>query len=311
MIEFFLNKKVFVNLITILMIAFGITAMLQLKRASYPDVEFDILKITTTYPGASAEDVEINVTEKLEDEIETVVDLDRTISNSLENLSIIYVWVDPDAQDPDEVKDEVRRAVDRVQDLPSVVEKPLIDELKSSNVSVVEIAISGEADESILRKVARDLEDEIKEVDGVGSVEKVGYRKQEVQVLLDPEHMEANYVSIGEVITAIANRNIRASGGTLESFTNEKKIVTFSEFENPLDVKDVIVRKNFQGNNLRLADFSRVDYTYEDFDVITRSNKRRNINLQVRSQANADIIDISQDINKIIAQKKTVLQAQR
>lgn len=300
-IQFFLNKKVLVSLITIFVVATGILSLTRLKRATYPDVDFDILKITTTYPGASAEDVEVNVTKKIEDEIKTVRDYEKIRSNSLENFSIIYVWVDPNADDPEQVKDDIRRAVDRVPDLPEEVkDKPVIDELKSSNVAVIEVAVSGNVPERVLRKISKDLEEKIKEIKGVGMVEMKGYRKREVKILVDANKIEDNYLSLTEVILAIKNRNIRTAGGSLESYTNEKRIVTFSEFQDPMDVQDVIVRRNFDGNQIKLTQVANIKDTFEDYEVIPHTSQQRSINLLIRSQPSADIIDISNEIKDLI-----------
>lgn len=308
MFEFFLKKKVLANLITVFIVAAGIVSLLHIKRATYPNVEFDILKIATTYPGASAEDVEINVTKKIEDEIMQVSDIDKVLSNSLENLSLIYVWVDSDSDDKDQVKDEIRRAVDRVGDFPEEVDtKPQIQELKSSNVAVIELAISGDVAEEVLRKIAKDFEDKIREIKGVSSVEKVGYRKKEVKILADTDALEKNYISINDLIAAIQNRNIRESGGDLKSFSDEKKIVTFAEFLNPLDVKDVIIRKNFDGHQIKLSEVTDIDNSYEDHDVVPRTNQKTSINLLIRQQSNSDIIDISEAIKDFVDQGKATL----
>lgn len=308
MIQFFLSRKVLVTLITIFIVAAGVAVLTQIKRATYPDVEFDVLKITTTYPGASAEDVEINVTKKIEDKIKTVRGYEKIRSRSIDNLSIIYVWVDPNAQRPDRVKDDIRRAVDRVTDLPDEIrDKPLIDELKSSNVPVIEVAVSGSVPEAVLRKIAGDLEAAINEIEGVGLVEMKGYRKREVKILLDADRISQNYVSLNEIIAAVKNRNIRRAGGSLESDTNEKKIVTFSEFKDVLDVRDVIIRRNFDGNQIKLSELARIEDSFEDYDVIPRTNGQPSINLLIRSQTNADIIDISDAIKGLIEKTRPTL----
>jgi multidrug efflux pump subunit AcrB len=308
MIKFFLGKKVLVNLITVFIVLAGIAVLKNIKRASYPNVEFDILKITTTYPGASPEDVEVNVTKKIEDELAQLSDIDRYQANSMENLSIIYVWIDSNADDPGAVKDEIRRAVDRVADLPKeVTEKPQIQELKSSNVAVLEVAITGDASEDVLRKITKDFEDKIHEIKGVSTVEKVGYRKPEVKIMVDVSKLDQSYVSLNEIIVAIQNRNIRESGGTLESFTDQKKIVTFSEFDDPLEVKDVIIRENFGGKQLKLSEVAQVKKTYEDYQVYPRTNQKRSINLLIRQQTGADIINISEAVNNLIIKQRESL----
>ncbi len=306
--DYFLRKPITANLVMIMILLVGGLTLFNLKRATYPTVHFDILKITTTYRGASARDVEVNVTEKIEDELESVNGIEKIKSTSLENISLIYVFVDSDADDMEEVKSDIRRAVDRVTDLPpAVTEKPEVEELRSANVPVLELAVSGAAPERMLRKVSRDLEDAIQTIKGVMSVEKVGYRKREVKIQVDANKLSDNYVSFNEVIRSIKDRNIRVSGGNLESFIAEKKIVTFSEFENPLDVGKVIVRSNFEGDHITLEDIGRIESTYEDYQVKPRTNGETSINLLVRSHGSSDIIDISATIKQLITDfKKTV-----
>lgn len=299
--SFFLKRPVTTNLIMIMIFLIGGITLFNLKRATYPAVDFDILKITTTYPGASARDVEINVTEKIEEELESVDGIDKIKSISLENLSLIYVFVDTDADDIDQVKDDLRRAVDRVTELPPAVdEKPEVQELRSSNVPVIEVAVIGKAPELTLRKIARDLEEEIQEIPGVMSVEKVGYRKREIKILVDANKLEEEYVSFNEVIGSIRNRNIHASGGNLESYNAEKKIVTFSEFDDLTEVADVIVRSNFEGDHIKLKDIGVIEDSFEDYDVKPRTNRNTSINLLIRSHAKSDIIDISNSIKQLI-----------
>ncbi len=299
--EFFLKKPLNANLIMVLILLVGGLTLFQLKRATYPTVQFDILKISTTYPGASAEDVEINVTKKLEDELKGVNGIEKIKSNSLENLSLIYVFVDTDADDIQETKDDIRRAVDRVNDLPeTITEKPVVEEMRSANVPVIEIAVVGRADEIVRRKVARDLEEEIREIKGVMSVEKVGYRKREVKILIDNLKLSEEYISFNEVIHAIKSRNVRSSGGSLESYLAEKKIVTFSEFQTLPEVKNVIVRGNFSGDNITLHDIATVTDSFEDYQILPRTNGQTSINLLIRSHGNGDIIDISEAIHQLI-----------
>jgi len=299
--RFFLKKPIITNLATVLILFIGLLVLNNLNQSTYPNVDFDIIKITTLYPGASAEDVEVNVTNAIEEELEKVDDIDKILSSSLENLSIIYVFVDTNAPNIERVKDEIGRAVDRVSNLPQEVdEKPHMKELRSTNVAVIEIGILGDAPEGVLRKIAKDFEDEVKEIPGVGSVEKVGYRKREVKILADTKALAENYISLNDIVQAIWARNVRAAGGNLASFTDEKKIVTFAEFEEPMDVRNVIVRSNFSGQQIRLGQLAKIEDTFEDYDVRARTNQKNSINLLIRSQANADIITISNEAKNLI-----------
>lgn len=303
--EFFLRKPLLANMLTVIVMLAGLISLMRISRATYPEVNFDIIKITTEYPGASAEDVEVNVTNPIEIELESIGDLDHVISISLENLSVIFVMVDLNARNPVRTKDEINRAVDRVTDLPQeVITRPEIHEIKSSNVAVLEVAVlSGKNEtpnESLLRKIASDLEEDINEIDGVSTIEKIGYRKREVQIFPTVESLKNNHVALGEIVNAIRDHNVRLSGGNLTSFTNEKKIVTFSQFKKPLDAGEVIVRSNFSGEQIRLEDIATLKDGFADADVLARTNQKNSINLLIRQQTGADIINISENIHKLI-----------
>lgn len=294
---FFINRPRVTHLAVFLIVLMGIICVNSLRRQGYPPIDFDIMKIETTYPGASPEDVEINVTDPIEDELIEVEDIEKIQSLSMENLSMIFVYIDAGASDTRKVKNDIRAAVDRVSDLPSqVTEKPWVDEIRSTNLPVMEVALTGDVPESELRQYAHDLEIELKDTTGVGKIEKVGYRKREVHIEADHQKLEELYVSLGEIMDAIRSRNIRTTGGSLESYVSEKKIVTFSEYQKPLEVADVIIRSTFTGQRLRISDIAEVKEGFEKHEEIAHANGRPGISLVIRSQENADIITLSDDV---------------
>lgn len=300
-ISFLIRRPKVTNLILFLIVLTGIVSWMSLRRQGDPTIDFDIMKIVTEYPGASPEDVEINITEKIEDELNDVEDIDEMISMSMENLSIVFVYVNPDAPDVARVKSDVRTAVDRVSDLPAAVpDKPKVDEIRSTNMAVMEVAVYGDVPEKDLRKYAKDLENELKETKGIGVIEKVGYRKREIHIEADLGILEDRYVSLGEIMNAIQARNVRTTGGSLESYVSEKKIVTFSEYDDPMEVGDVVIRSTFSGNRVRISDVARVVDGFEEHDIMPRADGRNCIGLIVRSQATADVIDLSNGVQNIL-----------
>lgn len=166
--SFLIRRPKIANLILFLIVFTGIVSAFGLRRQGDPTIDFDIIKIVTEYPGASPEDVEINVSDKIEEELMEVEDIDEMLSMSMENLSIVFVYVNPDAPDVPRVKRDIRTAVDRVSDLPAAVtDKPKVDEIKSTNMAVMEVAVTGDIPERELRKYAKDLENDLKEAKGI------------------------------------------------------------------------------------------------------------------------------------------------
>ncbi|OVE76707.1 hypothetical protein BVX98_05350 [bacterium F11] len=301
--RYFVENKKMTNLLLVFILVVGVLSITRLPRQDAPNVDFDILTISTFYPGASPEDVEINVTDPLEDELEKIDGIDEMTSFSIEGMSMIFVVVDSDSEDTGQVKEDIRNAVDRVKNLPDAVEDwPAVNEMKSTDFPILEVAIVGdESQEWELRKIAKGLEEEIKSVGKVGAIDKIGYRKREVKILADLEKMDKYYVSFPEILKAVEARNVKATGGTLESFVDEKKIVTLSEFEELTDVGEVIIRSNFSGKHVRVSDIAVVEDGFKNRDIISRTNGRNSINLVVKRRGTTDVIDLSREIDGILS----------
>jgi len=295
--EYLIKRPRVSHLTLALIVLMGLLTMVSMRRQSDPTIDFDIMTVTTVYPGASPEDVEINVTDPIEDELKSVEDIDELTSASMENISLITITIDPDSSNIERVKSDIKDAVDRVTDLPAqVTEKPRVEEIRSSNMPVLEIAIVGNIPERTLRKHAKDLEDELLTVKGVGLIEKVGYRKREVHVAADQKKLDKRYVSLNEIMDSIRGRNVRTTGGSLESYVSEKKIVTFAEYDDPMEVSDVIIRSTFTGNRVRISDVAEVTEGFEDYDVVPHANGRNTIALIVKGQSTADILTLSDNV---------------
>ena len=310
--RFFVENRKASNLALILTVVAGVFAVTGLPRQDSPNVAFDILTVATVYPGASPEDVEINVTDPIEDELEKIDGIDQMKSSSIEGMSFIFVEVDPDSNDKSQIKDDIRNAVDRVKKLPDVVdERPAVEEMKSTDFPILEVAIIGdEGRERELRKIAKSLEDEIKAIGKVGAIQKIGYRKREVKILADLEKMDRATVSFPEIMTAIRSRNVKSSGGTLESFVDEKKIVTLSEFEELDDVGDVIIRSNFSGKHVTVNDIAVVKDDFKTRTIISRTNGRNSINLIVKRRGTTDVIRLSRKIDTILEKYENLYKDQ-
>ena len=300
-IEYLLKHHKVTNMIVIVIFLAGIFSLLTIQRKTDPDVSMGVMKITTLYPGASPEDVEINVTNKIEDELLEVENIKRMTSLSMENISIITLILDIDTLDQDKIKTNVRDAIGRVTDLPeAVTQKPVISEVTSNNLQLMELAITGNIDEKILRKYTKELEERFKEISGVSKIEKIGYRKREIKIDIDMEKMKKNKLSFMEIMDAIKKRNVRISGGTIESFVSEKNILTLSEYENPMDVKDVIIRSTFSGIQIKLSDVAVIKDDYEVPQIIYRGNGKPGISMLVMAQKTADNIKLSNKLRKEI-----------
>ncbi|MFX0145583.1 MAG: efflux RND transporter permease subunit, partial [Candidatus Hodarchaeota archaeon] len=302
--SFFAKRHILAGLITVMILLLGINSFRTLRKDLYPHMDFGQMVIFTTYPGAAPEDVELNVTNKIEDSLKPVTGIDYVTSTSTENLSWVNVFIDPEVKDTDKVKQNIRDAVGRVTDFPvEVTETPEIVDITTAEIPIIEVGLASDLPYGELREIARHFENKLKEVPGVSYFEKYGYRAREVKVEVNPSALRRYQIPLREIILAIEARNIRQTGGTFESFTSEKNVVTLAQFKEPMEVGDVIVRSTFEGPQIRVKDLAIVREDFEDESIKTRMAGMEAISFLVFKKETADIIKTTNAIKKLIEEE--------
>ena len=150
MIQFFIERPVIVNLMTVIAMIVGITAVVTMKKEMFPAVDFDVVLIRTSYPGSSSEDVERLVSVKLEKKIKEVDGIKKMNALSSEGSSIIYIEVDPD-YDLKEVFDDVKIRIDSVDDLPEDVDPPIMTSLTNREQGIMKVTLYGGASQELMK----------------------------------------------------------------------------------------------------------------------------------------------------------------
>ncbi|MCK5002933.1 MAG: efflux RND transporter permease subunit [Gammaproteobacteria bacterium] len=291
LILFFLERSLLVKVILLAVFLFGFNRMMTIQKEGFPAVDLNKIVVNTPYPGASAEDVELNVTSQLEEEIQEVDGLYEIVSTSRENFSSIIISADEDAgyKEMAVIVNNIKQAVDQTQDLPLDLEElPIVDVLSTTDTPIVSVNLFG--DHEKLRDVLPILERGIEALPGVSGVDKIGYFDREVHIEIDPTKAKENRISLSDVLIAIQARNLRTTGGTLESYLNEQTVVSLNKFNNPKEVEDVILRANISGQVVRVKDVATVILREKDENFIVRNDGKPGMNLVVRKKKNADII---------------------
>ena len=291
LVEFFLQRSLLVKMIFLAVFLFGVNRMFNIQKEGFPAVDLNEVTVNTSYPGASAEDVELNVTTQLEEEIQEVDGLYELSSTSRENFSAIHISADEDAS-PNEmalIVSDIKQAVDQTQDLPlDLDELPIVDVISTSDTPVITINLFGEHKK--LRDLLPVLERSIESLPGVSGVDKIGYFDREIHIEIDPGKAKNLRISLADVLRAIQSRNLRTTGGTLESYLNEQTVISLNKFNNPKEVEQVILRANISGQVVRIRDVARVTLREKDENFIVRNEGKPGMNLVIRKKKHADII---------------------
>jgi multidrug efflux pump subunit AcrB len=291
--RFSVNNSLFVNLISAIILIIGAIVITGVNREVFPNVAFDVVSITTVYPGSTPEDVEKLITVPIEKELKEVDGVKEITSTSAMGTSLIYVKIDPDEADNQKVIRDVQSAVDKVKDLPKDINAdPQVTEVTSKQYPIIEVSMSGNVSEKKLQEYADALEDELEDIKGVARIRKSGYRDREIQVLVDEKKLKEYYVSIDEIEDALASRNISIPAGKIDTDTTEYSVRTTGEFSTAEEVADVIIRANDSGNWLKIKDVAVVEDTFKDEDVVDKTLGTRSINLIILKKESGDAITI-------------------
>ena len=307
-IEYFSRNHTFAYLTTFMCILIGISTVFTIKRDTFPSFDLGVLTVLTQYPGASAEDVELSITNKIEKELKTLSGIDYITSLSMDNTSSISITLDPNVRKPEKVKQKIRDAVGRVTDLPpEILQSPLITEIDASALPIIEVGVTGDTSYKELRRISTQLENDLEQIPGVAKIDRVGYRTREILVEIDPHSINQYNISLRDTINAIKLRNLRLTAGNIKSDSFDTSLITQSEFEDPMAVSDVIIRSTPGGIITRIKDIAHITDSFEENTIIPHLNGKPTIALSIRKAENADNIRVCNRIKeKIVEINKTL-----
>ncbi len=297
-IEFFIEKSLVVNLFTALIILVGTISAITLQKDIFPQVEFDIVLVRTFYPGSSSEDVEKLVTLPIERSLKEVDGIKEMNALSAEGSSIVYLTIEPDS-DIKEVEEDIKTAIDSVNDFPDEIDEPVVTTLNNKNRrGIIKVVIKG-ASYQRMREVSKELRDKIELEKKVSIVNIQGYRDDEIVALLDPEKLNEQEVTLTQVASAIKQSNVNLSAGKFETDKGDIFVRTLNEFDSKEDVENVVVRSNSEGQNVLVKDLGRVVQRPVDDSSFGRSNGELALFLDVNIKSSADIIDTTKIVKDI------------
>jgi len=308
-IEFFTRNRLFGDLLTIFIIFAGIFATLSIQREVFPNVSFDVISIVTIYPGASPEESEKLITNRIEQDLKEVDGIKRIQSFSIDNRSSVVVFLDPDQTTEAKAKADIKDIIDLI-DFPAEAEDPLVVAVESKQTPIMEVAISSEMPEVDFRKLAKELEREIETVPGVAKIVHKGLRDLEIKVQPDPMLLLRYSVSLDELINALRLQNRTIPAGMIEpldpsSGEKETLVRTIGEFKTLKDVEDTVIRANELGSPIRVRDIAQVIYGLEKSSVVNRTNGRPSLTLTVLKKEKADAIRVVDAVRAKVAEFET------
>ena len=306
-IKYFLDKSIFLNLLTALILLIGAFKAITLNREAFPNINFDIVTVTTIYPGASAAEVEKLITKPIEDNIKAVDGIKEFRSGSIENRSGIVITIDPNVKNTQKVVDDIKSAVEKVEDLPDDSKKPLVQEITSARTPVIEVNVGIKVSdgkpllsEKEFQEKVKILEDLLTDIPEVGRISMRGYREKEMHVDLNPNSLDMYDISTQQIIQALRVKNISIPGGNLTDSGREAAIRTMGEFDTPEEISEVFVRANEVGRSVKIKDVANVKEEFVDKVYIEKTNSLYAIGLVVLKKEKSDAIKLVDKVKVVV-----------
>ncbi|MFO7598463.1 MAG: efflux RND transporter permease subunit, partial [Candidatus Desulfacyla sp.] len=299
--RFSVSRPIVVRMALLLILIFGIYAYRSMPRFLDPDITIGEGIIVTICPGFSPEEMENLVTKKIEDELKGISEIRRFESSSYESTSKIHVYFNTRLSnyEIDQAMQEVRNAVDRVDDLPEEAKVPIVLEIDVAIFPVCMVGLSGQVPMMQLQDIARDVADTFENIKGVSEVDIVGEREPEIWIELNPRRMSAYGISVPEAAQAIADRTRNLPGGTVEMEAHETAIRMVGEPQNPEDLGGIVLRSNDKGT-VYLRDIARITPTLEKPWSLTVIDKKNALVLGIKRKKNVNMIQIVDDVKSLM-----------
>jgi HAE1 family hydrophobic/amphiphilic exporter-1 len=280
-------------------VVFGIFSMTRLSIDLYPDMEIPYLMVFTTYPGASAADIETNITRVMENNLNTVSNLKKLTSSSSDNFSLVSVQFEW-GTNLDEATNEIRDAVSRVERyLPENSDRPMIFKMNTSMIPILFLSVTAEESLPALGKLLEDkVTNPLNRIEGVGAVSIGGAPTREIQVNLDPAKMEAYNLTIEQIGQVIATENINVPAGSMDIGTGSFSIRSEGEFVESDELKNLVVSR-LGGKTVLLGEVAVVKDTIRKITQEVKRNGKLGAQIVIQKQSGANSVAIA---NAIIAE---------
>ena len=275
------NKPVTTALVFIAFAIFGIFSFMKTSIAQLPDFDANVLLVMSSYPGASAADIETNLTKVLENGLNGVSDLKDMTSKSKENISIITLEFNYGV-DIEEATNNVRDKLDMINSsLPDQASTPVIFKFSMDDMPI--LILSATADESLpgLDKILDDkVTTPLSRVKGVGTVSVSGAPTREIQVYCDPNKLQAYGLSIGTVSNIIAYENRNIPSGSIDIGSESFSLRIQKEFKDPSELLDVVLSYK-DGNAVYLRDVATIIVGLQEIEQEAITIGRRSAQLVI------------------------------
>ncbi|HEU4754971.1 MAG TPA: efflux RND transporter permease subunit, partial [Armatimonadota bacterium] len=303
------RRPVFASVLTLMLIVVGWVAYFRLGVDRFPKVDFPTITVTTRLPGAAPEEMETEVTDKIEEAVNTISGIDELRSTTSEGVSQVFIQfiLDKDVNiAAQEVRDKVNLAL---PDLPKEIDLPTVDKLDPDAAPVLTIALAAPRPIRDITEFAdKTLRRQIESVNGVGQIVILGGRERQVNVWLDPDKLRAYDLTVADAVRTLQSENIQLPGGTMEQPSRDLTLRTKGRVRNVRDFYGIVLATK-DGYPVKISDVGYVEDGAEKAESLANIDGKPAVILNVRKQSGTNTVAVVDEVKSRLKELEKRLPA--
>ncbi|MDD4671927.1 MAG: efflux RND transporter permease subunit [Bacteroidales bacterium] len=303
-----IDKPVTTLLIFVGVVIIGLFSLLRLPIDLFPELEPPFISVMTAYPGASASEIETNVTRLLENRLNAVDGLKELNSSSKDNMSMVFLELEW-GTNLDEAINDVRSYLDMVKDqLPSGASNPFIFKFSSSAMPIIQFAVTAEESYAGLEKILEEsIIPQLNRVNGIGNISLSGSPERYIYVDLNQEKLDAYNLPLEVVGAAVSNNNLNLSSGTVKMKKEQYQLQVRTEYIESSEIENLVVTTTPDGKSIYVRDIAQVRDTIKDLSLDEKINGQDGVRIIISKQSGANTVQICEDVTKEMEKIKKIL----
>ncbi len=301
--ELSVKKPAAITMVILFLLGLGIFGYTHIGADLMPSMDIPVISISTTYSGASSEDIKKDVVKPIEDAVSGISGIDRISSTAKESSGQTMI-VFKSSTNMNTAFLDVQKAVDNAQgNLPKNADKPVLFKIDTNAMSALMLSVSGNLSYDELYNEANKITEALKKVQGVGNVSLEGIQKKQLIIKLNKSAIEFYGINLNTLTSKLQSDNINMPAGEIKQDKLNQSVRVMSKFDSIDEVKDLLIPT--AGNStVRLGDIADINLEYPEEDQSIRMNGKNTIGINIQKQSDANVVEVVNNIKKEITQLK-------
>lgn len=298
MIRYFTEHPTAANLLMAAFLVVGLISAPMVKRETFPDIPAKNVEIVVIYPGATAEEVEEAVCQRIEDAVESIKNIDEISCAASENRGSANIKM-IEGKDFDDFLNDIKTEVDAIDNFPDEAEDPVVRKLDQIDF-VASVAVSGPMSPTDLKAYAEQLKDKMLENENISQIKVTGFSDHQIRIEVPAQTLRQYGLSVSDIANTIAQQSINLPAGTIETSDSDVLIRFSDERKNPLEFNDLVVVGAESGAEIKLGDIAKITDMFELDEEKTIFNGQRAAILEVSKTKAEDTLNVIGAVKEFI-----------